>query len=398
MAKIQVDPNNNWGAMLLAQQNAFQQKADEEKAQNEANSLGLQYTPEALKALILKDNEKYGVLPDLTAETQLLPKAPTKVSVSSSQSFKSPQQKATEDKMLGLVEQYGKASQEALNQQESGVNQLAEYLNTMKPKDGGGDLSAIDWRPSAAAFSPQLLQGLSAPTDPNEAKNKFLGLQMALQGQRNNLSASKLGALKEQINSYRASKDDALDREVKLATIAEKRALAGLRGDGKILPETAVSKISDFDASLAELGTINDTLATYKDSFGPAKGRLGGLNPYNVGAQKIQSDLDRARQVIGKAVEGGVLRKEDETKYLKMLPVLSDQPDVAIHKWNRFNEKLALARDTYVNNLSGAGYKTKNLPETHKNNPLMQTPQGAVKVHNGVKYTFQGDEWVPEGE
>ena len=42
--------------------------------------------------------------------------------------------------------------------------------------------------------------------------------------------------------------------------------------------------------------------------------------------------VDTARQVVGKALEGGVLRKEDEDKYKKILPTMQDAPEVAASK------------------------------------------------------------------
>jgi hypothetical protein len=44
------------------------------------------------------------------------------------------------------------------------------------------------------------------------------------------------------------------------------------------------------------------------------------VNPWS-GSRKVQAEIDRVRQLVGKALEGGVLRKEDEEKYKKILHI-----------------------------------------------------------------------------
>ncbi|MCL5071909.1 MAG: hypothetical protein M1308_13600 [Actinobacteria bacterium] len=90
--------------------------------------------------------------------------------------------------------------------------------------------------------------------------------------------------------------------------------------------------------------------------FGPVTGRLGQLNPYNVEAQSIDDDLRRASQVIGRFMEGGVLRKEDEEKYRKMLPQLTDTPDVARNKLEGVKQLLSDKATQMVNDYITGGY------------------------------------------
>jgi len=45
-------------------------------------------------------------------------------------------------------------------------------------------------------------------------------------------------------------------------------------------------------------------------------------------------------------MEGGVLRKEDEIKYRKMLPQITDTPQVARNKIKNVTEMLKLQRQT----------------------------------------------------
>ena len=53
--------------------------------------------------------------------------------------------------------------------------------------------------------------------------------------------------------------------------------------------------------------------------------KLGGKgNVIIQNGPQVSAVIDRVKQVIGKALEGGVLRKEDEVKYEKILPTIYD--------------------------------------------------------------------------
>lgn len=98
----------------------------------------------------------------------------------------------------------------------------------------------------------------------------------------------------------------------------------------KGLSDTAVKEISQTDKALADLKELRTKMQDNTQFLGPLKG-LQRLNPYSK-SRRIQADVDRVRQTVGKALEGGVLRKEDEEKYKKILSTLSDTPGTAIYK------------------------------------------------------------------
>jgi len=68
-----------------------------------------------------------------------------------------------------------------------------------------------------------------------------------------------------------------------------------------------------------------------------------------------------ARQVIGKALEGGVLRKEDELKYQKMLPNLTDPASVAKSKLDTVQAMLQDRYDERLRYLEDTGYNVRGL-------------------------------------
>jgi hypothetical protein len=98
----------------------------------------------------------------------------------------------------------------------------------------------------------------------------------------------------------------------------------------KGLSDTAIQNISQTQKALDDLAGLKSKITGNIDKLGPIKG-LAALNPWS-SAKKLQADVDRVRQTVGKALEGGVLRKEDEEKYKKILATLTDTPDTASYK------------------------------------------------------------------
>ena len=98
----------------------------------------------------------------------------------------------------------------------------------------------------------------------------------------------------------------------------------------KGLSDGAIKEISQTQKALADLDGLRKVIQGNENLLGPVTG-LQRFNPYSQ-AKKIQADVDRVRQTVGKALEGGVLRKEDEEKYKKILATLADTPSTAIYK------------------------------------------------------------------
>ena len=84
--------------------------------------------------------------------------------------------------------------------------------------------------------------------------------------------------------------------------------------------QNAINMVNRLSQSIASTGLT-----------GPIKG-LGAKIPYATESKDLQAQIDLARQVVGKFLEGGVLRKEDEEKYKKILPTMYDTPEVAQRK------------------------------------------------------------------
>ena len=95
------------------------------------------------------------------------------------------------------------------------------------------------------------------------------------------------------------------------------------------MPMGFVKQVAEYNSAMAELVALEATL----DKFGgtsPTSG-LWSLIP-GTNEQMALSAINKARQRIGRTLEGGVLRKEDEEKYKKILPTIFDMQNVSEFK------------------------------------------------------------------
>lgn len=122
------------------------------------------------------------------------------------------------------------------------------------------------------------------------------------------------------------------------------------------LPSGDVLKLSESAAFPEMLAGLQDDIAKNADIMGPIQGRLGANNPYNVRAQDFNSKMSAYAQRIGKYMEGGVLRAEDVPKYARMLPQISDLPEVAQKKLQNVSTMLAQKAEGDKGALKAAGY------------------------------------------
>lgn len=156
--------------------------------------------------------------------------------------------------------------------------------------------------------------------------------------------------------------------------IAPALAAAGFQGFGAPIGEGEVTKIADIEDSLKAVAQLGEKLPQNKGLFGPFVGRVGPMNPYNESARSMQAEVDLLRQRVGKALEGGVLRKEDEAKYKKILPELSDTPEVAANKLSQLKSMLSRDLRTFQETSRATGRRPTQPPAA---------PQGAARPGSG---------------
>jgi len=144
---------------------------------------------------------------------------------------------------------------------------------------------------------------------------------------------------------------------------------------GKILPTSTVTMLSDAQQFPQMLNDLETTIKSGGASFGPVMGNIRNYNPFDTTQQVANAQLRTAAQLIGKFMEGGVLRKEDEIKYQQMLPQASDTQDVALGKLNIVRNMLQNKVNQYRGDLTTSGYSVPGSNVT----PNMSTP-GMVQM------------------
>ena len=149
------------------------------------------------------------------------------------------------------------------------------------------------------------------------------------------------------------------------------------------LTSTAISNITDIQASKTALNSLEKSIQSRKSLLGPIKGTAGKLNPYAVEAQDLQGEIDAVRQLVGKAMEEGVLRKEDEEKYKKILPKLTDTPAVALRKIENVYNLLSQKEQSRTSGLQGSGYDVSGL--------VSSEPAGEYDVGEAPALNLKGE-------
>ena len=126
----------------------------------------------------------------------------------------------------------------------------------------------------------------------------------------------------------------------------------------KSIPPSVIDKMTDFDVSLHELASLTGLVEGDPGLFGPFAGWFFPMlygTQVRIDAKNVISRLDDVRQTVGKAKEGGVLRKEDEEKYKRILPNIQDEPEVALFKVQSILKSLKFQRDRYIGYVKQAG-------------------------------------------
>ena len=143
---------------------------------------------------------------------------------------------------------------------------------------------------------------------------------------------------------------------------AEGRRPASTREQGRPVTSGDAGRIADLDTSLNDLATLKTTVTGNKATGTLAK--VGAMAPnavteltgFGADAKSKQAVIDRVKQVIGKSLEEGVLRKEDEIKYERILPTIGDVASVVATKLAGLERAITQRRQTTLDALADAGY------------------------------------------
>lgn len=172
----------------------------------------------------------------------------------------------------------------------------------------------------------------------------------------------------------------------RLATVAERNAD---KPKVRPMPAGEAAKIADMDSALDDLAKLTELLVPANDAGERMPGPTGAGAAWGASipnwsgitqvtgigrsAKQTQATIDRVKQVIGKGLEGGVLRKEDEVKYEKILPTIAEDPDVVVSKLLGLDRAIRLNRERTLANFGDAGYDVAAFPEQRV--PPLQMPR-----------------------
>jgi hypothetical protein len=156
---------------------------------------------------------------------------------------------------------------------------------------------------------------------------------------------------------------DPLAQAIKGMQYKKEISEAEQRAKGMKLPPDKVLSVQQGAQIPKQLSDIETTLKQNEKLFGPVQGRTGEANPYDTASQTVDAQFRSAAQSFGRYMEGGVLRKEDEDKYRKMFPKLSDTPDVARNKLAIVRKLLVDKQNADTQALSAQGYDTSGFQQ-----------------------------------
>lgn len=145
----------------------------------------------------------------------------------------------------------------------------------------------------------------------------------------------------EQIKAYLDSIPDEGARWTTLQALPQKTRERLIVAYGSAAPSAPkkgdpvmLRRAVDAEPALQILGRTDGFLddPRYSSKIGPVAGHVSQANSYDPDAQEMTAHIFATQQVVGKFLEGGVLKEQDVVRYLKMLPKMTDMPEVARRK------------------------------------------------------------------
>lgn len=131
-------------------------------------------------------------------------------------------------------------------------------------------------------------------------------------------------------------------------------------GGGKPPLAGEVTKMTELQQGMSGIGDLrkaisgqgNTGLVSRFAAWVPGVTQITG---WGADAKSRNATIKLVKQIIGKGLEGGVLRKEDEAKYADILPTIGDATEVAIAKVNKLEQRLMDNYEIQVDMLERAG-------------------------------------------
>lgn len=278
--------------------------------------------------------------------------------------------------MAGVVGATGGSGLQALAY--GGTAGLGNQVNRMNDSLYRRDLEAqgIDTSNIRGYIGKDTYQNLinSRIAQENAAYRRMYYDVQAEQGKQNQqLAQEKFDHQKEQ---------DAIENAQKWAEINNDK---NNKKGGRIMPASSATGLSGTQQGINQMTTLMEQIPKFaKRGLAGPVGSLRRFNPYDADAQAFQQYVNTYKQVIGKGLEGGVLRKEDEAKYEKIIPRMGDTEEVLMRKAQQLQQMLVEKYNTDLESLYNAGYDTGNFSYLGGQSVSNNSKSGVTK--SGVKY------------
>lgn len=257
------------------------------------------------------------------------------------------QQREAEEAAAELMRQRAQPSRElmsALAGQETQVD--LSPLAALVDQWSGSSLARGYQKPESGGERLRTLQGVAGDIDRRELGAEQAEVEALRRFVQGNFQA-------DQTDADQAYKNQMLGLQREQNAISA--AKAGAAKPGKTLGDSSVANYTSSQGAIKMAGDLQKTITNYAKLMGPAEGKKA-MWPWNEGHKTLQGEFDLVRQKIGKMIEGGVLRAEDEKKYVKILPTITDTPQVAIEKARKMEAMLKVDLGRYMENYGRAGY------------------------------------------
>lgn len=285
-----------------------------------------------------------------------------------------PAQPAMSPQYQSLLKKLEQRTVQGISDQRASVENLKKYQQEILNQPGQMDLSPL-MKLADTWTGSKLASGYERPLTEAEKKAKAMGVEQAIANQQAKITDDEIALLRQQLYG---------------------EGLQAKAGKGKDLSAAAILKVNEGNSIPGLLDQVSQTIEANQDYLGYGAALAGTeagrfASPANYEKSKtIDSQMRAASQAFGKYMEGGVLRKEDEDKYRKMFPGLSDTPQVARNKLAVVQNLLRQKQQSDLNALQAQGFNINGLQLPGSDMPLPDTLTGK-KSAGGKKPSFE--EW-----
>lgn len=147
-------------------------------------------------------------------------------------------------------------------------------------------------------------------------------------------------------------------------------------GQGKALPANAIEEMAKFKNLGRQMGGLKSSLDRLSSKLGPAAGNISTLDPYDTDVRGLIAEIQSLVNPTARGVmmEVGALTLSDLERVDKVLPQMTDTPEVALRKINNLIKNLEENQQDKILAYSQAGYNVGGSGSEANPEDVMMTP------------------------